>query len=88
MRVVVGRDGNVGGANRVIEESGGDTTRPNRVKNKGERAEVRGSAWEYVGVRGEFCVSGFETVERVLRVGGWGEEETREEDREKSVGGG
>ena len=58
------------------------------MKNEGERAEVRGSAWECVGVRGEFCVSGFETVERVLRVGGCGVEKTREGGWEKSVGGG
>ena len=39
-------------------------------------------------MRGEFCGGGLDLVTRVLRVGGWGEEETREEGQEKSVGGG
>ena len=38
-------------------------------------------------MRGEFCGSGLDLVTRVLRVGGWGEEETRG-GTEKKCGGG
>ena len=41
MRGAGGRERNVGGTDGVIEESGIDTTRPNRVKNVGADAAVR-----------------------------------------------